>query len=229
MDQFDAIIVAAGSGTRLGFDIHKAFVPLARKPILAYSLETFTAHPSIERVILVVPAGLVNQTNHTFGNEKVRVVAGGAERWESVLNGCRVSEAPWVLVHDAARPFVTAGVINALLALSDRFECAFTATPVVDTIRTFTGDTAGETVDRSKLVRVGTPQLFRKSLLARCFELAATLSPPPTDEVLLMQRIGIPAGIAWGDPNNFKITTKEDLEMAEGMLLLKGKGGGLSQ
>ena len=58
MDQFDAIIVAAGSGTRLGFDIHKAFVPLARKPILAYSLETFTAHPSIERVILVVPAGL---------------------------------------------------------------------------------------------------------------------------------------------------------------------------
>ncbi|MBN1307266.1 MAG: 2-C-methyl-D-erythritol 4-phosphate cytidylyltransferase [Chitinispirillaceae bacterium] len=220
MEQCDAVIVAAGSGTRLGVTIPKAFVPLGGKPLLAHSLETFIAYPEIDRIVLVVPAGLVDRAVDTFADDKVAVVAGGAERWESVRNGCLASDAPWVLVHDAARPFVTASVIDALLVMRNRFDCAFTATPVVDTIRTFTGDTAGKTVDRSKLVRVGTPQLFRSSLLPKCFDLAATLPSPPTDEVFLMQQIGIPAGIARGDPKNFKITTKEDLEIAEGMLRL---------
>jgi 2-C-methyl-D-erythritol 4-phosphate cytidylyltransferase len=223
MERCDVIIVAAGSGTRLGFDIPKAFVPLAGKPILIHSLETFLAHPTVERIIVVVPTGFVERTAGAFADDKVTVVAGGAERWESVRNGCAASDAPWVLVHDAARPFVTTAVIDALLVMRSSFDCAFTATPVVDTIRTFTNDTAGETVDRSKLVRVGTPQLFRTSLLPRCFDLAATLPSPPTDEVFLMQQIGIPAGIARGDPKNFKITTREDLEMAEGMVRFTGK------
>ncbi|MBN1575322.1 MAG: 2-C-methyl-D-erythritol 4-phosphate cytidylyltransferase, partial [Chitinispirillaceae bacterium] len=178
-ERCDAVIVAAGSGTRLGYDLPKAFVPLGGKPLLAHSLETFRAHQDIDRIILVVPAELVDRATGTFADDKVTVVAGGAERWESVRNGCNLSNAPWMLVHDAARPFVTAAVIDGLLALRGTFDCGFTATPVVDTIRTFTGDTAGATLDRSKLLRVGTPQLFRTSHLSRCFDLAATLSPPP--------------------------------------------------
>jgi 2-C-methyl-D-erythritol 4-phosphate cytidylyltransferase len=218
-ERCDAVIVAAGSGTRLGFAQPKAFVPLAGRPLLAHSLETFLAHPAIGRIILAVPAALVDQTSSAFGSGRVTVVAGGAQRWESVRNGCAASTAPWVLVHDAARPFVSAAIIDALLGLRARFDCAFTATPVVDTIRTITEDVAGETIDRSKLVRVGTPQLFSASLLPACFDLAATLPSPPTDEVFLMQQTGVTAGIAPGDPKNFKITTKEDLEMAEALLL----------
>jgi 2-C-methyl-D-erythritol 4-phosphate cytidylyltransferase len=217
-ERCDVVIVAAGSGTRLGFAIPKAFVPLGGKPLLAHSLETFLCHPAIDRVILVVPAAMVAETTEKFGSPRVRIVIGGAERWESVRNGCAASNAAWVLVHDAARPFVTANVIDSLLSLRGQFECAFTATPVVDTIRTFTGNTAGDTIDRSTLVRVGTPQLFRTAHLAVAFNHAATLASPPTDEVYLMQQAGIQAGIAWGDPKNFKITTKEDLEMAEGLL-----------
>jgi 2-C-methyl-D-erythritol 4-phosphate cytidylyltransferase len=217
-DLCDVVIVAAGSGARLGYEIPKAFVPLGGKPLLAHSLDKFLVHPSIDRIILVVPASLMEQSSRSFSQGRVAVVAGGTERWESVRNGCDGSEAPWVLVHDAARPFVTATVIDALLALRSRFDCAVTATPVVDTIRTFTGDIAGETVDRSRLVRVGTPQLFRRSHLTKCFALAATLAVPPTDEAFLMQRIGIPVGIAQGDPKNFKITTEEDLDIAKGMV-----------
>ncbi len=217
-ERCDAVIVAAGSGTRLGYDLPKAFVQLGGKPLLAHSLEILSAHSLIDRVVIVVPPALIVQATESFARDKVTIVAGGSERWESVRNGCAATDAPWVLVHDAARPFVTEAVIDTLLAQRSRFECAITATPVVDTIRTFAGDTAGDTVDRSKLVRVGTPQLFRKSHLTKCFKLAATLPAPPTDEAFLMQKIGIPVGIAWGDPKNFKITTREDLEIAEGMV-----------
>ena len=214
----DAVIVAAGSGTRLGMSVPKAFVPLAGEPILTYSLAVFKAHAAIDRVILVVPETLLAETGRKFSGGSVSVVAGGAQRWESVRNGCSASEAEWVLVHDAARPFVTGAGIDTLLEKRNNFKCAITVTRVVDTIRTFDGETAGETIDRSKLVRVGTPQLFRLPLLKKGLDLASTIQPPPTDEAILMQYMKIPVGIAWGDPTNFKITTPEDLSMAEALI-----------
>lgn len=217
-DHCDAIIVAAGSGTRLGFSTPKAFVPLAEQPILRYSFNILAGYNGIGSCILVVPENLVGTVRSHYIGANVLVVAGGTERWESVRNGCSASSAEWVLVHDAARPFVTGAVINSLLDLRGRFDCAISVTPVVDTIRTFAGDTAGETIDRSKLVRVGTPQLFRRSQLAKGLLLASTMQPPPTDEAMLMQMMNVPVGIAWGDPTNFKITTREDFVMAESII-----------
>jgi len=218
-DRFDAVIVAAGSGTRLGFSTPKAFVPVAGKPMLQHSVEVFSAHPSVSRLILVVPASLVDETERRFqALTDIVVTEGGAERWESVRNGCSVATSPWVLIHDAARPLLTTAVIDSLLALRQEYRCAFTATPVVDTIRTFSGTAAGETIDRSTLVRVGTPQMFDREVLMTAFSHIHEFATPPTDEVMLVQKTGIPAGIASGDPNNFKITTKEDLEVAEALL-----------
>lgn len=180
------------------------------------------SYPSIEAGILVAPASQCGEACRIVDDlhldKKVAVVSGGSERWQSVENGVRAATSEWVLIHDAARPFVTGEVIDRILAMRDRFDCVITATPEVDTVRSFSGDLAGAVVDRTKLVRVGTPQLFRRARLLDAFKLVATMPTPPTDEAALMQEAGIPVGIAAGDPMNFKITTPADLTIAEALL-----------
>jgi 2-C-methyl-D-erythritol 4-phosphate cytidylyltransferase len=219
----DAVIVGAGSGTRLGHSIPKAFVPLAGQPILYYSLNTFCSHPLIGSVILVVSEDMIDQANITVNEnkifiDKVKITAGGDERWKSVRNGISCSNSKWALIHDAARPFVSHEVIDSVLGKRDEFECVITATPEVDTIRTIEGDRCGVTVDRSKLLRVGTPQLFKRELLVLSFEQVEKMVVPPTDEAALIESLGIAVGYSWGDPINFKITTKSDLKIAEALL-----------
>lgn len=216
-EKCDAVIVAAGSGTRLGFSVPKAFIQLCGRPLLTWSLDVFRKHASIASIVLVVPENLLEEAETAWSGDGVLVVAGGPERWMSVRNGASACRSEWLLVHDAARPFVTGEIIDSLLALRGTYSCAITATPVVDTIRTFDGDRAGDTVDRSKLVRVGTPQLFRRDTLEKGFAFAPTCADPPTDEAMLMQALDIPVGIAWGNPDNFKITTREDLKVAEAL------------
>jgi 2-C-methyl-D-erythritol 4-phosphate cytidylyltransferase len=145
------------------------------------------------------------------------IVEGGAERWQSVANGVSACQAPWVMVHDAARPFVSAAVIDGLLSKRDDFSCVITATPEVDTIRRFEQDRCSGTVDRSTLIRVGTPQLFHRATLLDAFTKAEKLAPPPTDEAMLFEACGHHVGFAWGDPLNFKVTTPADLEIAEAL------------
>jgi len=222
----DAIIVGGGSGTRLGAAAPKAFIPLAGKPLFLYSLEQFNAHESIGTIIFVVPEPVVEQTKKIVPvpRKPLLIVAGGAERWMSVRNGVGHSKAEWVLVHDVARPLVTRAVIDALLDTSKKYECAVTATPVVDTIRTFDGaDRTLGTVDRSTLLRVGTPQLFKRQALMAAFDKAPLLDKPPTDEAVLMELSGIAVGWAPGDPMNFKITTQQDLELAEAIVAYRKK------
>jgi 2-C-methyl-D-erythritol 4-phosphate cytidylyltransferase len=130
------------------------------------------------------------------------------------VNACA---SEWILVHDAARPFVSHAVIDSVLEKMAGFDAVITVTPEVDTVRHFKDDRALETVDRGTLVRVGTPQLFKTSLLKKAFLTAGRMVSPPTDEAMLMEAMGIPVGIAWGDPLNFKITTQSDLLLAEAL------------
>ncbi|MFP4240409.1 MAG: 2-C-methyl-D-erythritol 4-phosphate cytidylyltransferase [Chitinispirillaceae bacterium] len=222
-EKIDAVIVGAGSGTRLGHSIPKAFVPLSGKPILFYSLDTFCSHPAISDIILVVSASMMSETEHflnqnTKFKSKIKVVEGGDERWKSVRNGVEHSDAEWVAIHDAARPFVTNRVIDSVLEKRNEYDCVITGTPEVDTIRTYEGSRTGETVDRSILLRVGTPQLFRRERLQLSFQKASQMNPPPTDEATLMEMEGVCVGFSWGDPLNFKITTSSDLFIAEALL-----------
>jgi len=220
MTGIDAVIVGAGAGTRLGLSIPKAFADLCGKPVIYYSLKTFAGHPSVDRTILVIPSAMADEAADVInGNgdfaDKVSAVIGGDERWESVRNGCAAAKGEWVLVHDAARPFVSGAVIDAVLEKRHDFDCVVTATPVADTIRTIAeGGRCGVTVDRSTLMRVGTPQLFRRERLMSAFDLIKDMPSAPTDEAGLFERLGIDAGYSWGDAMNFKITEKADLETA---------------
>lgn len=225
------VIVAGGQGARLGADVPKAFIPLGGRPLLLHSLRVLNDHASVETVVLVVPEDRLREAAALAaeaGADKVHaVVGGGQERWHSVRAG--VLETPEdcdvVLVHDAARPFVTEAVVDAILEKAESYHSVITATRVVDTIRRFTEDKAGETVDRESLVRVGTPQLFRRDELLAAFERAEQMAEPPTDEAVLMQTLGFEVGIAWGDPINFKITDRRDLELAESIVSRKAAGG----
>ena len=231
MATIDAVIVGAGSGTRLGHSTPKAFVELCGNPLLYYSLTTYCSHRSINRIILVVSSSMI-ETAEYFVNENVEFVkktviaAGGDERWESVRNGCSLSDSEWVLIHDAARPFVTAEVIDSVLEKRADFDCVITATPEVDTIRAIeSGNRCGATLDRSKLMRVGTPQLFRREPLMSSFGQIQNMAAPPTDEAALFENLGLAVGYSWGDPLNFKITTKADLKIARALLEMNQRRG----
>jgi 2-C-methyl-D-erythritol 4-phosphate cytidylyltransferase len=225
----DAIIVAGGSGVRLGAELPKAFVALAGKPMYVHSLLKFSAHPSVDRIIAVVPEAKVEETKEALkgleNGKEMLVVPGGKHRWQSVQNGVNASAAEWVMIHDAARPFVSKAVIDAVIALSGRYNAVIATTPEVDTIRKFIGDHALETLDRSSVVRVQTPQLFLRETLLSALDHAPFLASAPTDEAMLMETAGIPVGIASGDPLNFKITTQEDLALAEALCEQRGRQG----
>ena len=233
---FDAVIVAGGAGTRLGVSVPKAFLNLGGKPMFMHALDVFESHALTEAIILVVPADMTAEEQTVLSKRKlqkgIHIVKGGKERWHSVQNGADRSSSDWIMVHDAARPFVTHAVIDALLDKMPRYDAIITVTPENDTVRTFEGDRCKTTIDRATLVRVGTPQLFRASLLKESFSLAASMPEPPTDEAMLMEKMGIPVGLAWGDPMNFKITAQSDLMLAEALCLRKSlplnppRGGG---
>lgn len=215
------VITAGGIGKRFGGTVPKAFIPLGKKPLFLWSFEVFDKHESVSQIILVVPVKELNIAGEILRNAKPEkqflVIAGGKERWESVRNGVSAadSNSELVLIHDAARPFVTENVINSVLEKRCDYKCVITATPVNDTIRGFTDDICIGTLDRSKLLQVGTPQLFNRESLIDAFNLVETMDSHPTDEAMLMEKWGIDIGFAWGNSLNFKITTKQDMEIAQ--------------
>jgi 2-C-methyl-D-erythritol 4-phosphate cytidylyltransferase len=221
MASFSTIIVAAGSGSRLGCRKPKAFISLDNRPLFMHSAQVFDACAHTGELILVVPKGYEAHTR-TYCHElqtPVTVVAGDAQRWQSVHNGVDAcaSTYQWVMIHDAARPFVTQAVIEALWEKAATFRCAVTATPVVDTIRTVQDMRSCGTVDRNNLVRVGTPQLFDRTALIEVLTRYEPKGAAPTDEAQLMEHAGYCVGIAHGDHRNFKITVPYDLTLAEVM------------
>ena len=228
-NKISTIIAAGGMGNRLGGDTPKAFIQLGGKPLFLHSLEVFDRHPAVSEIILVVPDDSVDKAKNIIDtlttSKNVTVTPGGVERWQSVKNGVEATDSSteWIMTHDAARPFVTKEVIDSLLEKRSTYKCAITATPVEDTIRRFENDRCIATIDRSLLIRVGTPQLFHRQSLLDAFVHAETITPPPTDEAMLMEISGIDVGFAWGDPLNFKITTQSDLDMAEATLLQRNK------
>jgi 2-C-methyl-D-erythritol 4-phosphate cytidylyltransferase len=223
---FDIVIVAGGSGARLGAPLPKAFITLAGKPLFMHAFDAFESHALTGAIILVVPADMIAKTKAVLSSrkspKKVNIVEGGKERWLSVQSGAAIASSEWIMVHDAARPFVTHAIIDAVLDKTDRYNAIVTATPETDTVRSIEGDRCLATLDRSTIVRVGTPQLFRAKTLKESFSSAASMPSPPTDEAMLMEKMGVPVGMAWGDPLNFKITTQADLTIAEALCVRKG-------
>lgn len=216
--QFGAVIVGGGSGSRLGSDLPKAFVSLGGKPLYQYSLETFASYPRMREVIFVSPEAFCAKICH----DGVTVVGGGVTRQDSVWNGlCALSDAiDVVLIHDAARPFISARVIDRLLAAVGEGVGAIAALPLNDTVKLSRGDSVLETLDRSCLWVAQTPQAFPVPLLKEAYARATAEKWEVTDEASMAERLGATVRLIPGDSRNFKITTPDDLALAE--TLLKG-------
>lgn len=209
-----AILVAAGSGQRLGADVPKAFVEIAGRTLLARAITTFAAHPAIEPVIVVAPRTHVDRAAEL---SRTPVVAGGDTRQASVAAGLAAlgEDVEFVLVHDVARPFVPMAVIDAVLdSLRGGAQAVVPVVPIHDTIRRMAVDgTLGEVVDRATLAAVQTPQGFRRELLIAAHQAAG--ERVATDDATLVEALGEHVTAVAGDDRAFKITTPLDLAYAE--------------
>ena len=221
-----AIVPAAGSGERLGAGVPKALAPLAGEPILAHAVRALVADPRVGLLILAAPDGLEHDMADVAaaqaGTVSVVAVTGGATRAESVARALAVvpTDFPVVLVHDAARCLVpvevVAAVIDAVMAGAD---AVVPGLAVVDTIRELAADGSSRTIDRSALRAVQTPQGFGIDVLRRAH---AAGDSGATDDAGMVEALGLSVLLAPGDPRAFKVTTGQDLLLAEAILAGEG-------
>lgn len=220
-----AIIAAAGAGTRMASDRPKQFLLLAGTPVIIHTLKVFEQCESINEVIVVLPAaesaGFLSLAGK-FGLRKVaRVVPGGVTRADSVKRGLmaiRAATAEIVAVHDGVRPFVTVEEIDAVVAAAQTDGAAILVAPVTDTIKQIDDKRVVKTLDRGLLRRALTPQCFRYDVLLQAYQATDVTDPSVTDESVLVEKLGIPVSIVEGSPRNIKVTTAEDLVIAEAIL-----------
>jgi 2-C-methyl-D-erythritol 4-phosphate cytidylyltransferase len=223
-----AIVVAAGKGTRLGGDRPKQFLELAGVPIIVHALRQFERCREISEVVTVLPAeetaGFESAVNR-FSLKKVkRVIAGGATRAQSVRRGLEsIAAANIVAIHDGVRPFVTPEEIDRVVQAAELHEAAILTAPVSDTIKRIAADRIVETLPRAELRRALTPQCFRFALLKRAYQDLDALEADGrdvTDDSLLVERLGIEIVSVEGSARNIKLTTEEDLTLAEAIMKL---------
>jgi 2-C-methyl-D-erythritol 4-phosphate cytidylyltransferase len=213
-----AIIVAAGSGERLAAGVPKAMVALHGQPLFGWALAAFASHPEVDSVIIVAPATALPEVR-IAAEGRALVVAGGPTRQESVRLGVAAlsDDVDLVLVHDAARPFISAEVISAVVkTLRDGADAVIPVLPVTDTIKRVDVDgVVAETIDRSELRVVQTPQGFRRAVLEESHWSAVEAGQADsTDDAGMAERLGHQVHTVAGSPMSFKITTRYDLELA---------------
>ena len=215
-----AIIVAAGRGERMGAAVPKAFLPLAGRPLFLHSLATFARLPDTSELIVVVGADRVDEVRREVRREvdrAVTVVAGGAERQDSVACGlAAVAGAELVAVHDAARPFIRREHIAACAAAAAESGAAIVAVPAHDTVKIADADRfVTATPARASVWQAQTPQIFRTALLRRAYAAAAASAFLGTDDASLVERLGERVRLVPGAVANRKLTTPDDLAWAE--------------
>ena len=215
-----AVIVAAGSGQRLGAGRPKALVELAGRPLYAWSVEAFRQATHVDRIYVAVPPGQAG----LFSEPDIVTVEGGETRSHSVANGVAAiaddDDSGLVVVHDAARPLVSPSLIDATvigLASDPELDALIAAAPMADNVKRL-GDQGlvVETLDRSKLVAVQTPQVFRTAFLREA--IAAGDLAAATDDAALVEAAGGAVGVIESPSANIKVTSPDDLELAAHLL-----------
>lgn len=226
-----ALIVAAGSSTRMGGGaaVRKPFLALGGRTVIEHACAAFDRVPSVREIVLVGHPDDLQRLRALSGASgvmrKVRaVVPGGELRTDSVRAGVQAcaADSELIAVHDAARPLVTADVVERALAVAAAHGASLVAVPVVDTVKTSAdGKRAEATLDRSVLWAAQTPQVFRRDLLVGLLERAAREDFRPTDEAALHERYVGPIAISRGANSNAKLTTPEDLAVFTALLRLR--------
>lgn len=214
------VIPAGGSGKRMGSGVRKQYLELGGEPMLLHSIRLFLEHPDFHWVIVALPLEDASSPP-LFLPEGVTVVAGGAERGDSVRFGLEAvpASAEVVLVHDAARPLVGREVVDRVLAAAADGVGAIAAVAVTDTLKRVAEDgTITETVPREGLWRAQTPQGFPRDMLVSAYARAREEGLSGTDEAALVERYGGRVVVVEGSSRNIKVTNPADLDLAERLL-----------
>jgi 2-C-methyl-D-erythritol 4-phosphate cytidylyltransferase len=215
-----AIIVAAGESERME-GIDKMFAPISGRPALAHVLDTFQSCKQIDRIVVVMAAKNLEacrQMAALEGWSKVKdVIPGGKRRQDSVAEGLkRINDAAWVVIHDGARPLVTVDLIEQGLEAAKDTGAAAAAVPVTDTIKAVqAGEIVSRTLPRQNLRAVQTPQVFRSNVIKNAYKSA---TGDVTDDATLVEKAGYKVKLYMGAYGNIKITTPDDLAVAEALL-----------
>ena len=220
--QVCAIVVAGGAGARMGTEerIRKQYRDLGGKPLLAWSIDSFLEHTRVTSVVVVLPREDVASPHEWLKTRAVRIVEGGPERSDSVRRGLDAvpTGTDIVLIHDGARPFVDAALVDRVIAGAIG-GAAIPGIPATDTLKQV--DSARlivRTIDRSAIWQAQTPQGFRYDLLRRLHDALADDGQKVTDDASLCERAGVPVRVVDGDPRNVKITRSIDLDIARRMV-----------
>ena len=223
-----AIIAAAGSGQRFGAAQPKQLLAVGGRPILERSVAAFASHPDVNEIVVALPQALVDDPPEYLRSAEAfalrgtgkpfRIVAGGDRRQDSVANAFAAADAASdiIVIHDAARPFASAGLIARTIAAAAESGAAVAAMQSRDTVKRATTDhLVSQTLPREMIYLAQTPQAFRRDVLRQALELGARDPFNATDEAALVERAGLPVRLVDGDASNIKITTPEDMTMAE--------------
>ena len=225
------VVVAAGAGVRAGPGEPKQFRPILGVPMLLRALRPFASHPEVRQVIVVLPPGYADRPPDWLGNlrgDSVGIVAGGAQRVDSVRAGLQAlrSDTAVVLVHDAARPFVSRGTIDAVIARARAGVGAVAAVPASDTLKEVGQGShrptprITRTIDRERIWRAQTPQGFPRQMLDDAYAQLAEATPnggAPGDDAEVCERAGFAVELIPDSPYNVKITTADDFRIAEAL------------
>jgi 2-C-methyl-D-erythritol 4-phosphate cytidylyltransferase len=227
-----ALVPAAGRGLRMGGSVPKQFLSLGGEPLIVQSLRALQAAPVVDQIVLAVPLADVEYckdeivSRHRF-TKVTKVVAGGAERQDSVRNALAQvhSDTEIVLIHDAVRPFVTQRMIDEVVAAARREGAAIIALPMRDTVKQVRTDGMIErTVDRTPLWLAQTPQAFRRDWIETAHKKAHAEGIRATDDAFLVEWLGHSVAVVEGSGENIKVTRPEDLVIGEAILASRMKG-----
>lgn len=213
------LVPAAGSGVRMG-GVRKPFLKLAGRSVLDRALAPFLARRDFVEVVVAL-GFRPDPPDPVFGEARVRAVPGGSNRFESVASAFDrlESEAELIAVHDAARPFPQPAAIDACVRLAARGTGAVAGIPAVDTVKRTSGPgVVAETPARETLWYAQTPQVFPRELFARAIEHCRAGGPPPTDDASMVERLGAEVRMVPASASNLKITSREDLAIAEALI-----------
>lgn len=222
------ILAAAGCGSRMGLGFNKIFLSINEKPVIAYSLEMFETIYEIKNIIIVASKNdipLICEIVKEFGFKKVKnVICGGTTRQESVLNGLLTipADTDIVLIHDAARPLITESVILQLIKAAQKDGAAACGVYAIDTLKTVDENlNITETLNRSKIVHIQTPQVFKKDIIIKAHKNAVSTGFKGTDDCSLVEHLGVNVKVVLGERTNVKLTSPEDFVMISALLEYK--------
>ncbi len=224
MDGAVAVVLAGGSGERLGADVPKAFLELGGRSILTMAVKAAEESPAIIQVLAVVPAGYEDRAREAIGSGSLAVVPGGATRRASVRAALRAlddsgAQADVVVCHDAARPFASADLFTAVVrGIEGEVDGVIPVVPLPDTVKRVRDGRVVTTEQRDELALAQTPQAFRRAVLRSSHDRAATGDLEFTDDAALVEWMGGTVRVVPGEPENFKITTRADLQLARAMV-----------